>query len=129
MTMDPLSDVLSAIKNHEKIRKREIIIKKTSKMIRDSLRVMKDEGFISDIDLVDEDNSREFIVRLNGKINDCGVIKPRFSVKHDAFEKWEKRYLPAVDFGILLVSTSDGIISHKEAQDRDIGGRLIAYVY
>jgi len=68
-------------------------------------------------------------VELIGNINKCGVIKPRFPVKKNEFEKWEKRFLPAKDFGILLVSTPKGVMSHKEAYKNGIGGRLLAYVY
>jgi small subunit ribosomal protein S8 len=50
-------------------------------------------------------------------------------VKKNAFEQWEKRFLPAKDFGILLVSTPKGIMSHKEAYRHETGGRLLAYVY
>jgi len=45
------------------------------------------------------------------------------------YEKWEKRFLPAFDFGLLIVSTSQGVMTHKEAREKGIGGRLIAYVY
>ena len=59
----------------------------------------------------------------------CGAIKPNFSVKKDGFEKFEKRYLPAKDFGVLIVSTSQGIMTHVEAKEKKLGGKLIAYVY
>jgi small subunit ribosomal protein S8 len=42
---------------------------------------------------------------------------------------WEHRYLPAVGVGILVVSTPQGVMSHSEAQEKGIGGRLIGYVY
>ncbi|KXA99635.1 30S ribosomal protein S8 [candidate division MSBL1 archaeon SCGC-AAA261F19] len=129
MTKDPLADALSSIKNYEETRKRKIILDPASNMIGDMLRVMQDEDFISDFEFIDDGKSGKFRIELMGKINDCGVIKPRFSVKHDEFEKWEKRYLPAAGFGALIVSTSNGIMTHKEAQNQGIGGRLIAYVY
>ncbi|MDZ4226799.1 MAG: 30S ribosomal protein S8, partial [Candidatus Pacearchaeota archaeon] len=59
----------------------------------------------------------------------CGVVKPRFPVKLDEFEKFEKRYLPAKNFGIIIVSTSNGIMTHIEAKEKKLGGRLIAYIY
>src|SRR3989344_5919893 len=63
---------------------------------------------------------------LAGKINNCGVIKPRFSVEKTGFKKFEKRYLPAKSFGLLIVSTSKGLMTHIEAQELGIGGRLIS---
>jgi len=62
-------------------------------------------------------------------MNNCGVVKPRFSTKCTNFEKWEKRYLPAKDFGIILISTPKGIMTHIEAKEKKLGGRLIAYCY
>jgi small subunit ribosomal protein S8 len=50
-------------------------------------------------------------------------------VKRDQYEKWEKRFLPAVGFGILIVSTQKGVMTHATAIEQGMGGRLIAYVY
>ncbi|MEM4843137.1 MAG: 30S ribosomal protein S8, partial [Ignisphaera sp.] len=40
-----------------------------------------------------------------------------------------RRYLPSRDIGILIISTSQGVISHKEAIEMKVGGILLAYVY
>ena len=64
-----------------------------------------------------------------GNINNCGVIKPRYPIKRDELDKWESRYLPARDFGLLVLTTTDGIISQNEARKKGIGGKLLAYVY
>ncbi|MCH7727682.1 MAG: SUMF1/EgtB/PvdO family nonheme iron enzyme, partial [Planctomycetes bacterium] len=63
--------------------------------------------FIDDGSYKEVDDGRGGIIELNllGNMNKCGVIKPRFSTTNETFEKWEKRYLPAKDFGILIVST------------------------
>ena len=58
-----------------------------------------------------------------------GAIKPRFAVKATEYEKFEKRYLPAKGFGILIVSTVKGLMTHYEAKQQGLGGRLIAYCY
>jgi small subunit ribosomal protein S8 len=57
------------------------------------------------------------------------VVKPRYSVKSDNYEKFEKRYLPAKEFGVLVVSTPKGMMSHNDARKNKLGGRLIAYCY
>jgi small subunit ribosomal protein S8 len=56
-------------------------------------------------------------------------VRPRFSVKTDGFEQWEKTFLPSREVGLLVVSTPKGIMAHKEAKDGRIGGRLLAFVY
>jgi len=67
------------------------------------------------------------VVKLTGNINKCGVIKPRYAVKKDQYEKFEKRYLPAKNMGIIIVSTVNGIVEHNKAQDKKVGGKLLAY--
>lgn len=129
MSKDPLADALSTIKNHEEIRKREVTINPSSSLIGDVLEVMEEEDYIGDFEFVDDGRGGKFKVELRGNINDCGVIKPRFSVQAGDFEKWEKRYLPAAGFGILAVSTSRGVISHEVAKEEGLGGRLLAFVY
>ena len=68
-------------------------------------------------------------VELLGAINKCGAVKPRFTVKNNEFEKFEKKFLPAKDFGFIVVSTSQGIMTHIEAKQKSLGGKLIAYFY
>jgi len=64
-----------------------------------------------------------------GRINKCGSVKPRFPVKVSNFEDWEKKFLPSRNVGILVVSTSKGVIAHREAQEKNVGGRLLAFIY
>ena len=66
---------------------------------------------------------------MQGRINDCGVIKPRYSVQKNELYKFESRYLPAQDFGVLILTTTAGVISHAKAKELGIGGKLLAYVY
>ncbi len=127
--IDPLSDALSAIKNAESVGKSECIIRPASKLIGNVLKIMKENGYIAEFEFIDDGKAGIFKVKLQGRINKCGAIRPRFSVGKDEFEKWEKRFLPARNFGLLMVSTSQGIMSHHEARERGIGGRLLAYVY
>ncbi len=126
---DPLADALSNLKNHERAGKLECIIKPASKLIGNVLKIMQDYGYIGEFEFIDDGKSGKFRVKLLGKLNDCGAIKPRFAVKKNGYEKFEKRYLPASGYGILIVSTNQGLMTHYEAKEKGIGGRLIAYVY
>ncbi|MHA1583072.1 MAG: 30S ribosomal protein S8 [Candidatus Baldrarchaeia archaeon] len=127
--LDPLADALSNIMNHELAGKKTVTIKPASKLVGEVLKTMLQEGYIGEFEYIDDGRAGKFRVQLLGRINKCGVIKPRFPVKKKDFEKWEKRYLPAHDIGILIVSTPQGVMAHKEAIKRGIGGRLLAYVY
>lgn len=130
MTLNnPLSNVLSAIDNGEKVSHREVIIRNNSKVIRKVLEILKQEEYVDDFEIVENGRGGELVVRLKGQINRVGVISPNFSVRNAEFQNYEKRYLPARDFGILVVSTSKGMMTHNQARELGIGGRLIAYCY
>jgi len=64
-----------------------------------------------------------------GDLTDCRAIKPRFTVDKTQIEKYRRRYLPARNLGIVVVSTNKGLMTHEEAQKEKIGGCLIAYFY
>lgn len=127
--MDPLADALSTIKNNEERRKRECIIKPASKLIGHVLRVMQEKGYVGAFEFIDDGRAGKLIVQLLGRINKCGVIKPRFSVKASKLEDWEKRFLPGKDFGMLVLTTPKGILSQNEAKKLNTGGKLLAYIY
>ncbi|WP_048149451.1 30S ribosomal protein S8 [Palaeococcus ferrophilus] len=127
--LDPLANALSHMTNSERVGKKEVYIKPASKLIGEVLRVMQENGYVGEFEFIDDGRAGIYRVQLIGKINRTGAIKPRFPVKARDYEKWEKRFLPAFDFGLLIVSTSQGLMTHKEAREKGIGGRLIAYVY
>ncbi len=129
MLLDPLANALSKIQNYERARKREVTFAPASKLIGEVLRIMQEEGFVGDFELIDDGKAGKFRVALHGKINGCGVIKPRHPTKKGEYEKWEKRYLPAAGFGLLVMSTQKGVMTHKKAMELGLGGRLLAYVY
>ena len=127
--MDPLADALTNIRNNERQVNDHCTISPASKLIGHVLGVMQKENYIGNFEYVDDNRAGKFNVELLGNINKCGVIKPRHAVKKDEFEKFEKRYLPAKNFGILIVTTPKGIMTHYEAKEKGIGGRLLAYMY
>lgn len=129
MQNDPLNDAMSTIKNAATVGKNECLIHPSSKLIGRVLKVMQESGYIDQFEFVEDGKAGLFKVRIEGKINNCGVIKPRYSVKKVDLERWESRYLPAQDFGVLILSTTEGVISHVQAKELGVGGKLLAYVY
>ena len=91
--------------------------------------MMQLSGYIGEFEFVDDGRSGKFKVQLLGRINKCRAIKPRLSVRADAMESWEKRFLPSRDIGVLIISTPQGVLSHREARQRRVGGRLLAFIY
>ncbi len=126
---DTLSNAMTVIKNAEYSGKSVCEIRPASKLVGAVLRVMKEYGYIKSFEVINDHRGGKIVVELAGRINDCGAVRPRFSVKKTDYEGFEKRYLPARDFGILVVSTVEGVMSQKEAMERGLGGVLLAYVY
>ena len=93
------------------------------------LRIMQESGYIKSFEFIEDGRGGQLVVHLTGKINNCGAISPRFSVQLEEMEYWEKRYLPGKNFGILMLSTSHGVLSHEQARKEGIGGELLGYVY
>jgi len=126
---DPLASALSAIDNGESVGHLTQDVQPASNEIGSVLEVLYDRGYIDGFQHVEDGRGGSFEVELKGAINECGPVKPRYSAGADEFEKWEKRFLPARDYGTLVVTTSHGIMSHYEAREEGIGGQVIAYVY
>jgi len=126
---DTLSNALSKIHDCERIGRKEVIINPSSKVIRKVLDLMNEMNYLGSYESNKTTRGESVKVNLLGKINKCGVIKPRFSVKKDDFEKFEKRFLPAQNFGFLIISTSQGIMIHEKAREKGLGGKLLAYIY
>ena len=129
MQNDPLANSMSLMLNNELIGKSECLIKPISKVMKILLSIMKENGYVGDFEEVEDSKGNYIKLNLIGGINKCGVIKPRYSVKGNDYEKFEKRYLPAKDIGILFVSTPRGIMTHYDAKSKKTGGRLLAYCY
>jgi len=126
---DPLANVLSHILNADREGKRSITTRNNSKVIRRVLDLMNEAGYIGGYEEVKDSKGGALKINLLGRINKAGVIKPHHQIKFTQFEQFEKRYLPAKDFGIIIISTNQGITTHLAAKEAAIGGKLIGYCY
>lgn len=129
MQLDILNDALSKIRSYEARGKKEVILKPTSNLVQNVLSTLQKANYIGEVERLDDGRGGKFKVQLLGRINKCAVIRPRFPMKKDDMIKFEKQYLPAVNFGILILTTPNGVMSQIEAHDKGIGGRLLAYCY
>ncbi len=127
--MDTIANGLTTIMNNELRRKKECLIAPASRLLGNVLRVIQMNGYIGEFEFIDDGRSGKFRVQLLGRVNKCGAIRPRSAVKTKDMEKWEKIYLPSREIGILAISTPQGVISHKEAKTKRMGGTLLAFVY
>lgn len=126
---DTLANMFSKVLSYEKVAKKEVVIKPVSKVIEKILEIMNQNQYIGTYETIKDSKGNLIRINLLGNINKCGVIKPRYYVKMKDFEKFEKRYLPSKDFGIIFVSTSKGLLTHIEAKEKNVGGKIIGYCY
>ena len=129
MQFDPLSDAFTQIFNAEQAGHYEVTVNPASKMLGSMLSIVQSSGYVGEYQRIDDGRGGAYRVELIGAINRCGVIKPRHSVKRAEFDKWESRYLPARDFGLLILTTNQGIMNHYDAKKERVGGRLLAYIF
>ena len=126
MSHDIVADALNMIRNVKRARKAEVKIKRISNLLIEILKIMKQEGAVKKYKI----NSKEKTIEVTiGDLTDCRAIKPRFTVDKTQIEKYRRRYLPARNLGIMIVSTNKGLMTHEEAQKEKTGGCLIAYFY
>ena len=124
-----LSNLFASLQNAELRNKKEVMVIPASGLASEVLKVMQKRGYVGEFEFIDDGVGGKLRVQLLGKINKCGVISPRFPVRSLKLVDWEHRYLPAVGVGTLIVSTPKGVMSHVEAQEKHIGGRLVGFVY
>ncbi len=127
---DPVADMLTQIRNAIMVRHDSVVVP-TSKMKIAIVKILKDEGFINDYELVKGKPSRSIKIHL--KYMDKNrpalgalerVSKPGLRVYVDRGE------IPrlAGGLGVAIISTSKGVMSGHEARRQGIGGELLCYV-
>jgi small subunit ribosomal protein S8 len=124
MSQDIVADTLNQIMNAKRAGKADIVTTHNSKFLISVLALGKLKGYLKSYKA---DGSKVWIQL--GKLNGCQAIKPRYTVTSDQIEKYMKRYLPAKGIGTLFISTSQGLMTHQTALEKNIGGSLIAYMY
>ena len=124
MSQDIVADTLNQMMNARRAGKSSLLVKRHSKLLLSVLAIAKLKGYVKSYKIED----RELKIEL-GALLECNAIKPRFVVETEDIEKHVTRFLPAKYLGILIISTSSGLMTHQTAIDKNIGGSLIAYFY
>jgi len=86
-------------------------------------------GYIGEFEFIDDHRAGKIVIQLNGRLNKCGVISPRFNVKIGDIERWTDNLLPARQFGYVILTTSAGIMDHEEARKKHVSGKILGFVY
>nr|CDI51791.1 probable RPS22A-ribosomal protein S15a.e.c10, cytosolic [Melanopsichium pennsylvanicum 4] len=124
-----MNDALNSIVNAERKGKRQVLVRPSSKVVIKFLSVMQKHGYIGEFEEVDDHRSGKVVIQLNGRINKCGVISPRFNVQLGQIENWVQQLLPARSFGYVVLTTSAGIMDHEEARRKHVAGKILGFFY
>lgn len=124
-----LSNLFSNIQNAEFRNKKECLVIPSSKLIVEILHTLKKNNYVGEFEIINDGLGGKIRIQLIGKINRCRSVSPRFAIAVNKYANWERRFLPAVGLGILIISTPKGVMTHSDAQKLNIGGRLLGYAY
>ena len=126
--VNSLADTCCALKNAERARKKEVIISPAFKVIQQILRIFQRHAYIGEFERYDDGRQGKFKIALLGRINECaGLI--RLNYKINQFDFLERRLLPAPGLGLIIFTTNEGIMTMKEAEEKNIGGHTLCYIY
>ena len=133
MTMsDPIADMLTRIRNANTA-KHDTVDIPSSKMKIAIANILVDEGYIKKYDLVEDGNFTTIRVTLKyGKDKNEKIITGLKRISKPGLRVYSKREdIPKVlnGLGIAIISTSEGLLTDKEARQKNVGGEVIAYVW
>ncbi|WP_375156427.1 30S ribosomal protein S8 [Bacillus velezensis] len=128
---DPIADMLTRIRNANMVRHEKLEIP-ASKLKREIADILKREGFIRDVEFVED--SKQGIIRVFLKYgqNNERVITGLKRISKPSLRVYAKsNEVPRVlnGLGIAIISTSQGVLTDKEARAKQAGGEVLAYVW
>lgn len=128
---DPIADFLTRIRNANMVKHESVEIP-ASKIKRDIAEILKREGFVRDVEYIEDDKQGVIRVFLKYSTDKERVISGLRRISKPGLRKYVKAdAVPKVlnGLGIAILSTSEGVITDKEARAKKIGGEVIAYVW
>lgn len=124
-----LNDALRTMFNAERRCKRQVVLQPTSNLLQEFLSVMQKHGFVGEIRREEEGRVGRLHVELHGRLNKVGACTPRYEVGVSKIRRWTDRLLPMRQFGYVVLTTSQGVLDHEEAQKKRVGGQLLGFFY
>lgn len=125
MSQDIVADTLNQIMNAKRAGHRKVTVARHSKFLMTILSIGKLKGYIKEFRI----NGKNVDIEFGDNLNACLAVKPRYLVKSDEIMKFVRRYLPSRHMGLVVISTSKGLMTHHTAIEKRIGGSVIAYFY
>lgn len=128
---DPIADMLTRIRNAVMVQHDSVLIP-SSKMKIAIAKRLKEEGFITDYEMVRDKSHRMIKIHLKYDENNCSIINGLERVSKPGLRVYVgSKEIPRIygGLGIAIVSTSKGVMTGQKAWHEGIGGELLCYVW
>ena len=129
---DPIADMLTRIRNGYQAKKTTVDVAPYSKVKAEIARILKSEGYIENYAAAGDGIEKKLVVTLKYGANDEKVIKGIKRISKPGLRVYAKGdQLPKVlnGLGVAIISTSEGMMTDREARKKHVGGEVIAYVW
>jgi small subunit ribosomal protein S8 len=130
VSTDPIADMLTRIRNAINVRKSEVVLPH-SKLKQSVAELLKDSGFLNDVKVADATVGKSLTIVINGDGEGARITEIVRLSKPGRREYANAKEIPVVKRGrgVVIVSTSKGLMTGKEAKKHGVGGELICKVY
>ncbi|HJV47045.1 MAG TPA: 30S ribosomal protein S8 [Bacillota bacterium] len=132
MTMtDPIADLLTRVRNANMARHEKLEVP-ASNMKKEIAKILKDEGFVRDVEFVDDNKQGIIRIFLKYGAENEPVISGLKRISKPGLRVYAKKdEVPRVlgGLGIAILSTNNGVITDKQARNAQVGGEVLAYVW
>lgn len=129
---DPIADMLTRIRNGYQAKKTTVDVAPYSKVKAEIAKILKNEGYIEKYAAEGDGIEKKLVVTLKYGANDEKVIKGIKRISKPGLRVYAKGdQLPKVlnGLGVAIISTSEGMMTDREARKKHVGGEVIAYVW
>ena len=130
-TSDPIADMLTRMRNALMVR-RDSVLMPTSKMKLAIAKILKDEGFINDFELVKDKNHKSIKISLKYVSKNQPAMTGMERISKPGLRVYvERGEIPRVygGLGIAIVSTPNGVMTGKQAWHQKVGGEILCYIW
>ena len=128
---DPIADMLTRIRNASRARHTEVVVP-ASRTKREIARILKDEGFIEEVEEVRSGTHQDLRIRLKYVDGKAPVVSGLKRISKPGLRVYAaKTDIPRVlgGLGIVIISTSQGIMTGAQARKAQLGGEILAFVW
>lgn len=129
-TTDPIADMLTRIRNAILVRKNEVRLPH-SKVKESVARLLADNNFIDGVEVREDNNVKTLVIAINGESTNARITEITRVSKPGRRYYVAAKDIPTVKRGrgLVVISTSKGMMTGDEAKAQKVGGELICQVY